>query len=368
MSGFLVVAIVFGTLFVSAFGADGFAATRYAYEPRTVFVDYSNRPDVMTCVSRGWDMILCSPRADSRRANYAVDSLRAYGVEVAFWIQPFICTWNGQFIRGWPYDNAIHDAVFAAGDSAILRNADGSIAFVSGSDIEGCAVLAFNDSAFVSRYIEVLRGLRADRILFDYGCPDLAWETSISVPDSVWERWRVGYSRIKSAFTESGREAVCQCDAPSGCDGIALEKVGWSLTSFKKAWGLLSAVPGSPDIVLGSLFNDPGRRVLAGMSLLTGASFNWGFGSDAWNRINPEHFDLILGPIVWRPGDQSPWWERTTDVYQARFKYGQVILNLSESEYRYGRRTIGAEDALIVQFRDPKTGKFIKWRTTTDSR
>lgn len=325
--------------------------------PGTSFHAYQNRPHWRAGI--GYEWAFFSPRAVAE-----ADSLRATGTNVGVWLQPWVCVWRGAWFRGTRFDDAL---VYLATEKydAVLRDSTGALAGVDEGDISGCFALDFRVPGFAGDLAESVNALGADGVYLDYGTCDISWIVPLrDVPRDVWPAWREGYSRYKRALggrVIGGVRDACRDDV----DGASMEGVPW-IYSYRRALDTMTP----PNT--GLLFCQVGsgarreRRVLAAISLLTGALFNWRDFTAAGipNLRAPEFFDLEMGPPAGRLEEGRYWWEYPAGIIRGRTLYGLVILNLSGQPYRYGSRTIAAADALVAQVKDPATGRFIKWRTT----
>jgi hypothetical protein len=313
--------------------------------------DYRNQPEWQKLVGFQWAAL-------SPRATVAADSLRARGASPVAWVQPLVCTWQGQFIASWPWDKATLEVAQQYG--AILPNT------ISGDDINGCHLLDFTKPGFPAALASAHAGLLEDwhGVLLDYGCRDISWEHSLGeMPAGFWDQWADGWAEYKAVMGHHlDGPVICQCDRWDGlefhCDGLLWEKVGWTLNPPQKVWqGLLTGHPGV-NVVLYPGPGGTGKRMAAGMALARDAAFSWRNVSDPWTpQRNEEHFSLTVGEFY------RDAWQRAPDVWQRIGTHGQVIINFSDTPYRYGSRTIAPGDALVIQHRDVITGRFMKWQT-----
>jgi hypothetical protein len=258
---------------------------------------------------------------------------------------------------------------------AILEDSTGAAAEIRGSDISACYVLDYRNHEFAEEMAAMvttrLKGVAG--LLFDYGCTDMSWELSLkAVPATTWVEWAEGYRIYRERIRElnPGWKLFCQCDRwsawlPEVCDGLALEKVGWSLIPYPDAWQRMTEHP-SQNILL---VEEPEanrvpsrRRLTAALCYLTGGLFAYREASSGipLPLRNPEHFELYLGEF------EKSWRELSPGVYERHSSHGVVVANLSEKPYDYQGHTIAPDDALIAQTHDKKNGEPIDWLTTID--
>ncbi len=159
--------------------------------------DYSNTPDLSTERIAGFDLVILSPRANETSSN-EVQQLRT-DRKLAFWVQPFISTWQGKIVRGWDWDLGLANAV---DDTHVLKNKEGDRLTISGHDISGVYVLDLRNPRVNKTFFHELRRLDAP-ILFDYGTFNLAWEPNLKeVEPHVWPEWSRNYRSVKLTINE----------------------------------------------------------------------------------------------------------------------------------------------------------------------
>ncbi|UCG11952.1 MAG: hypothetical protein JSU72_15760 [Deltaproteobacteria bacterium] len=329
----------------------------------TIGMDYRNQPEWQKLT--GYEYAIVSPRADHARAAHAVDSLIAHGTDIIYWIQPFLCYYMGNPVTGWDYDDALLEVVRK--HDAILKDPGGFAPTVEGDDISGCYVLDFTNRDFVREYAAVVTaaGEKSKGVLFDYGCIDLAWEPNLkTITAEQWREWGSGYYLVHDEIRRIRPDwfQICQCNRWGGwlsgtCDGLLFEKVGWSLNPYMHVWKTINA-EGTHSVIMQQINYPKGRRLTAGMALLTDSYFNYrDINIHVWHNIKaPEYFELMTGDFYGRP-----YWERAPGVFMRIGTHGRVLVNLSQEPYKYGSRTIPAMDAVVIQHRDPETGRFMKW-------
>ena len=320
----------------------------------TVGFDYRNRPLWKDYI--GFQYAVISPRA-----YVQAESLWAHETIPVAWVQPFVCHWEGRPAIVAPYDNALWQTVQAF--DAVVKDTTGQWASISGHDISACYPMDFSVEGFpdslahaVAKHLAKFGG-----VLWDYGCKDLAWAHSLrDVDPDLWPAWTTGYLEYRQTLREllAGKAVFfCQCSRwgtiDSVCDGLALEKVGWTLNPFQRTWDMLHAHGEYNMIMYMGEQNDSGQKLAAGMSLLTETLYSWRPWSDMHSpNRNPEHFDLYIG-------DPKPYtWEREKGVYQRHFSHGLVIVNMTDRWVKYGSRQIAPMSSLVIQTRDRNDGKY----------
>ena len=332
-------------------------AARAAEEKRsihrgTIALDYRNDPDIASL--EGYEYVALSPRATD-----AVQTLFRSGSKILYWMQPFVCTWQGAAPSPAYFQGAVHR--LAEKHDAYLEAAPGRRAEIYGDDISDCWVLDFRNREFALALAELVldRFSGSKGILFDYGCADLSWESSITEVDaSVWSEWAEGYRDFREQIRREKPDwlLLCQCDRwtgwlPDVCNGLVLEKVGWSLNPFPKVWETVREVP-STNVLLyyeGDEPNPQSRRVAAAIAYLTDNLFAYRHATTGMPRRDPEHFEIRLGRF------EEPLSEVRTNVYRRQAEFGFVLLNLSDKPYSFGEESLAPGDAVIRQTRDPGT-------------
>jgi hypothetical protein len=334
--------------------------------PGTIGVDYRNRPEVAALT--GYEYVVLSPRAALEANN-----LFSRGSKILYWIQPVVCFWKGKPPSEATFEGAVYR--LAQGHGALLQDSTGNRAEIRGDDIEACYLVDFRNREFAEQMAALVsqRFKGVAGILFDYGCPDLAWEVSLkSVDPTVWKDWAEGYRAYRERIRElePGWKLFCQCDRwaswlPGVCDGLALEKVGWSLIPYPEAWRTMNA-RASQNVLL---VEEPEanrvpsrRRLTAALCYLTDGLFAYREASSGIPLPirDPEHFELYLGEF------EEGFTEPSPGVYERHSTHGVVVANLSDKPHRHGDYTIAPEDALIAQTRDRESGEPIDWLTTLD--
>ena len=339
------------------------ATAAEAVAPGSVAFDYRNRPDLEHL--SGFETVVLSPRAPEAAA-----AVHEQGAVVLVWLQPFLCSWRGQP----PAPGTLLGDAYALAEAhgAWLREADGTPATVRDADVSDCRVYDFGNAAFVESLAVLVtaRLEHADGVLLDYGCPSLGWEPSLAAVDAaLWEGWSAGHLQYMDALRRHRPEwrLLCQCQRwgeqlPLACDGLVLEKVGWSLNPFRQVLEQAAAQPSKRSVLMiadALGHEDPvRRRVAAALALLLDYDFSYrvedAFGPHA--SRDPEHFELTLGD--W----SGPRREVRTGVFVREAAFGFTVVNLSAEPYQRGAETIPPGDALTAQTHDPETGAAIPWR------
>lgn len=331
--------------------------------PGSVAFNYRNHPALEGLV--GFETVVLSPVAVEARS-----ALRQRGARVLVWLQPFVCTWRGHP----PARGTLLGDAYALADSlgAWLQDKYGVSARIRDVDVDDCAVYDFRHAAFVEGLADLVTAHLddVDGVLLDYGCPSLGWERSLAdVDEGVWKAWSAGHLQYMQALRRRQPDwrILCQCqhwgsELPARCDGLVLERVGWSLNPYRQVLEEAARRPEKRSIlmIVDALgHEDPvRRRITAALALLLDFGFAYrledGFGPH--NVRGPEHFELDLG--AWA----GPLREVRAGVYLREAANGFAVVNLSQEPFAWGEETVPAGDARTVQTHDAVSGEPIPWR------
>lgn len=305
--------------------------------PGTVAFDYRNSPDVAPL--EGYEIVVLSHRAPQA----ALDTVRSWGGKPYTWLQPFVSTWQGEAVTGWPIDAAMWSLTSAW--DGLARDDNGKALEVP--YVEGCYLLDFTNLFFAAMLSSTLAQHlgRFDGINFDYGGENLAWMWPWEVkPLEWWKRWGYGYREYKRGLQTLQPHLRLLNGNLSTNAPVTLEGVGafQGLVNYWQAIEQCKARPGSVIFCQTNLERD--RRIIASIALLTDCGFRWWADRSApWaNPHAPEFWGIELGKPL-RAVE-----ELTRNRFIRYFEKGLVALNLSATNWTLPDfRVVKPIDALV---------------------